>query len=239
MNSPVGVAFTLDGDPDYIYVGYNPTSYPSDLTAPNAYDNHVALLVGNDMAAASLVVVPDDSFARVAGTLTYQMPYIVGLNGFTNAVAPVFRHAIPVAGTGGTDVLRARPLVLLPRTVLDLALRTQGAGRFTILGFHTDIITPFAAGTPAEQAPIAPLEECFRLMVLDAAGGGGPVVQLAAVTTANPIAQQALQRHRHSVTSLLLGRLGVGGPGLSNAAFNVGVAAIQTAMTDTNADQLE
>ena len=127
--------------------------------------------------------------------------------------------------------------MVLPRPLLSLLLRAQPGGSFTILGFYTGVIAVYEAGTAEQQLMIAPIADWFRLMVLDTAGGAS-VLEVAGIAAAGPRAQQALQRHRNNVAGALLTRLGVGGAALSTAAFNVGVTAIETAMTETNDAQL-
>jgi hypothetical protein len=238
VNTPVGCAFTLTGETGHIYVGYQPTAYPSDITAPNVYDGQVAMLIGNDLTVASMVVVPDVAFARCGDTNCYDLPYLAGVHGYGLVGGAAFRHAIPAGGAPGTGNLRSRPIMLLPRPVLVTALTTQPNGHFTILGFYNSIIAPYVAGTAAEQALIGPVAEWFRLMVMDT-GAGASVLGSAATVSAAPIVQQALQRHRNSIAGALLSRLGVGGPALSTAAFNAGVNTIGVNMTDNNDAQLQ
>ena len=53
VNSPSFYAFALAGDADHIYIGQNPTFFPNDLTRASAYDDTVAMLVGNNLEGCS------------------------------------------------------------------------------------------------------------------------------------------------------------------------------------------
>ena len=184
VNSPVGCAFVLTGEETHIYVVYQPTAYPDDITAPNVYDGQIAMLVGNDLAVASMVVVPDVAFARCNDTNCYELPFLTGASGHGHAGGAVFRHAIPAGGVPSTGNLRSRPMMLLPREILTLALTTQPDGHFSILGFYNTIMAPYAGGTAAKQALIAPVAEWLRLMVLNAGVGGNSVVGTTTTSSA-------------------------------------------------------
>ena len=65
--SPVVLAFTIQGAEDYVYIGHSPTTFPQDLADPCTYDNRVAVLVGNDLASASSVVLPATAWQCTGG----------------------------------------------------------------------------------------------------------------------------------------------------------------------------
>ena len=46
--SPAVLAFTLDSEPDHIYVGHSPTFYPADLSHAAPFDDQLVVLVGDD-----------------------------------------------------------------------------------------------------------------------------------------------------------------------------------------------
>ncbi len=132
VNSPVGLAFVLAGDPDHVYVGYEPMLYPGDLTAATVYDNQVAVLVGNDLDAASLLSLPPDAFGRCNDTHCQSLDYLRGAEGFAHPAAAVFRHAIPGVGDPDVTDLRDRRAMLLPRAFLIEVLGTAPAGCLTL-----------------------------------------------------------------------------------------------------------
>ena len=65
-HSPTVLCFMLNGDPDHIHVGYNPTLFPEDPTNTTPYDGKVMVLVGDDFTSATPIVLPATAFSNSA-----------------------------------------------------------------------------------------------------------------------------------------------------------------------------
>ena len=69
-------------------------------------------------------------------------------------------------------------------------------------------------------------------------GAGDGVLQSTSAASRLPPHQQALHRHRTSLYTAALFKLGVGDPGLTVAAYEAGVIRVETAMRENNVDHL-
>ena len=70
--SPTVVAFMMAGDKDNIYLGYQPTLYPTDVSNATAFDKRVVLLVGNNLDSAVTVCIaepPSAGWPRLLPTI--------------------------------------------------------------------------------------------------------------------------------------------------------------------------
>ncbi len=235
---PITVAFVTDSDLDGIYVAHSLSVYPVDINSPTALDGLLVGLLGDRPASAVPVVFPAAFFAVTAAAAANTLAELKGANGHGAAV-PVFRTGPFASGDANTDDLVARPVMVLPPDLSALALRTApNDGRYTLLGFLNTFIEPSLAGTPAAQARIAPLLEWWRLASTDLAAGATGVSQ-PLLNTAAPNVQAKLSAWAARVSGGQLSRLGGGGPGLTNAAFNLGVSTIQTTLRENLQSTLE
>jgi hypothetical protein len=130
--------------------------------------------------------------------------------------------------------------MLLPTEHAALALTTSPTdGRYSLLGFfNTFLQAPLASADAAVVNAIEPLANWWRLASTDTAAGATAVSSaLHAVTT--PREQARLAAWASRVKQGQLARIGVGGPGLSNAAFAHGVAELKTTLEATHIASLE
>ena len=82
-HSPTVVAFMLNADPTKIYIGHSPTRFPADMIEATPFDDHVMVLVGDDLDEASPVVIPAEAFTRSGEYGFYNKTYIKGVSGHT------------------------------------------------------------------------------------------------------------------------------------------------------------
>ena len=126
--TPTVLAFTVAGDEDYVYVGYNPTLYPADITSVSTIDNHLVLMVGNDLQTSIPVVLPHDAFGRTAENLCSTTAVITGPAGHA-AGPPEHCDGPHIAGVADTNALRARRAMLMPRSLAPAILLGAVNGR--------------------------------------------------------------------------------------------------------------
>ena len=67
QHTPTILAFVLDNNLDYIYVGHTPTVYPADPTEAMPFDNHMGILVGRTDAIVTPVVLPPAATFKCTG----------------------------------------------------------------------------------------------------------------------------------------------------------------------------
>ena len=63
-HSPIVLAFQLSADRDNIYIGYNPTLFPADPHNATPLDNHVHVMIGDDIETAMGMVLEANTFGR-------------------------------------------------------------------------------------------------------------------------------------------------------------------------------
>ena len=231
VRSPVAMAFIIDGEADRVYIGHTPTVFPADISNPSGYDGLVTVLVGDDDAAVIPVVLPTAAFGRRTDVRCLRIDAIVGPGGFGAAAAPVIHQGPHPAGTADTDQLRARNVALLPSGVAAEAVEHASNGSYTLPAFYARFLAPAVAAGGANLVLMTPLLEWFRVACTMTTVAGADAFSLGLTPEHMPglAAHGGLHRWVNRTRALSMARLGVGGPGLTNAAFNAGV----TAMTDT------
>ena len=65
QHSPVVLALSLKSDPEQVYIAHSPTLVPADPMETTPYDDNVLVLVGDNLASAAPLVLPQASFTRV------------------------------------------------------------------------------------------------------------------------------------------------------------------------------
>jgi hypothetical protein len=112
-------------------------------------------------------------------------------------------------------------------------------GHYSLVGFFNTFILPYATSAdPVVITSITPLANWWRLASTNNAGGNSIVS--SALTVVNiPPEQSRLNTWASTVKDAQMARLGVGGPGLSNAAFPHGVGELRKTMTDTHEERLD
>jgi hypothetical protein len=237
--TPVVVAFVSDTECDYIYVAHSFTLFPGDVTDPTPMDNLAVALIGDRLDHAVPVVLPQPFFSVCPTAAAYNVGIIQGAIGHGAAPA-VFRHGPHALGDPDTNDLRARRALLLPPHLAGLALRSAPAdGRFTLLHFfNTFLQATLASGDAAAIAALEPVTQWWRLASTNTAGGAS-VVSSPLLAVTSPRAQSRLNAWASRVKNDQMSRIGIGGPGLSNAAFAQGVNVLTTTMEATHRASLE
>ena len=229
-NSPLVVVFTIQGEENYIHVGHSLSVYPQDLGMPTAFDNKVIALVGNDLASAVPIVFPADSWTRTAAFRASTQAFITGPAMYGAGPPAVLRSGPHAGGAADTDEIRVRRTLILPPTasVAVLAGICNGALHPERLLQHSH--RPIVAGGVAADAALwAPVVEWWRGASTDTAAG---TTQTAAnmILDPSPVNFGRLMAWTNRTKAHMLRNAGVGGPGLTTAAFNQGVADLQGTM---------
>ena len=238
IRSPVVLGFVLEGDPNYIHVAHSPQYYNPDPLSTTAFDEHIMVLVGNDLNTAIPFVISNTSFSRPAGVLALDTATITGAQGF-GATPKVLRTGPHVAGTPNTSNVRSRRVLLLPYTAGPRLLSTRNDGRYGLEEFYNAFLQPGLAD--AAEAPLwAPVEEWFRLAVTNT-GVDATLLGIAPVTSVVPAQNQALnafaERRRLGIRAVA-GVLAPPVMGLTDATFNAGMASLRTSISDSRDAQI-
>ena len=102
-HSPVCLAFVLEDDLDRIYIGHSPFRIPGVPGSPMNFDEHVCVLVGNDLQSAIPVILPPSFLSLTNAANCYSTDYMTGANGHGTAAGPVYRFGTQPNGTVGTN----------------------------------------------------------------------------------------------------------------------------------------
>ena len=228
--SPTMLAFVLEGDEDHIHVGYNPTFYPAEIGHATPYDNLTVVFVGNNLATATPVVLPNDAHGRINNTRCKTVTHITGAQG--HGAAPAAVRAGPwAAAEADTNEIRARRAFLLPADRVGDALTVQASGRYTFQAFHHTFLQDGLASADGDvQAAHAPLSDWYRCASTNN-NTDHSVLAIAPVSSALPHNNLALTTYVEGVRRAELAKLGQGGPGLSTAAFQAGITDLQNTMS--------
>ena len=237
VRSPTVVAFVLASDPDLIHVGHSCTRYPANISKPSAVDDQFIVLVGDREDSCEPIAIDDDGFSRGAATRCHSVDEIRGNQGHA-ATPAVLRRASPAGGTAGSAELRWRPVMLLPFEIAGDALSLQPEGSCTLPGFYTSFLeTPLASGDAATVARFTPLRDWWRT-ACTVNSGGDRINDVDTVDPANPRERGQLNTWVTSVKRDAMARIGIGGPTLTDAAFQAGVTDITNQLA-TNATSIQ
>jgi len=145
---------------------------------------------------------------------------------------PVFRFARLAAGTADTDELRVRKAMLIPSSLAHTFLQASPSGRLSMLAFYHLLVPELDSGDADRVATVEPLFNWYRVSCMaTGAGADHSPLEITPTTSALPLVNLALQDHATRIRDQQLARLGVGGPALSSAAFQAGVAQLNQTMT--------
>ena len=164
QHSPTVVGFQLDGDQDHIYIGYNPTFFPTDPTSTTPFDDHVMIFIGNNLNDAMPMVFEDAGFTRTAGHTIYNSAYMTGANGHAAPGGAVYRFDTQAGGAADCDDnVRVRPIMLMPKTIASLCLTNSPNGRYTLRSFRENILNPeLASADIARTTPATDVATWWR-----------------------------------------------------------------------------
>ena len=237
QRSSMVLAFVVQGDEDCIHVGHSMSKYPASIGSATPFDNHHVVLVGNDLTSSVPVVLPFEAFER---TPDLRCPTWDLLTGPTmhGANPPVWRSGPHAAGTADVTEYRVRRAMILPAYLSARALTQVPEGRYTLLQFRTLLLEPeITHADVVRRGSIVPLREWYRACCTDNAAGSS--VRVAPITTAAPIITGKLNRWCHRAVKSHLDALGSAGPGVTTAAFNAGILALQETLNSTTRESLQ
>ena len=227
--APLCFVLHIDGDPDYLYVAHSLTDYPSIIGDTSPYDDHVVMLVGNDLTSATPVVLPRSVFQRVHGLHAYNQAYIEGANGLTNPTGAVSRFDRVAAATNDTTEVSVRRFGLVPPYLNTAALSTSATGQYSFPAFYANFIGPELTAGGDRAAAVEHLAYFYQAAMMKTTGSDNSAVVVTPATSGSPVHNRALASCVSKIRENHMMHLGVGGPNLSNAVFRVGVQNI----TDT------
>jgi hypothetical protein len=137
------------------------------------------------------------------------------------------------------NTLRARRAVLLPPTFAATAVSFRDNARLTLPAFYLQfVLGKHDLATAAEAQQWSHVAQWFRLASTDS-NAGDSVVRVAPVEPPTPPTRMALTNFAARRIKELLGQVGFGGPGLTNAAFQAGVDLLRGTMTDNQTAYVE
>ena len=233
VNSPVAIAFQLAGDCDHVYLGHTLSFYPNDPLNASAFDDHVLVLLGNDLTTALPLALNVNAFTKAGPLAGYNRAYITGANGHAHAAAPVYRFAHTAVGTADTDEIRVRKALLIPANLSPDFLQAAPNGRLTLLGFYNLLVPEIDSADAGRVQRAGYMFNWFRAACMGtAADADASPIEVTPAASLLPLENHALQAYSTRVREQQLHRLGVGGPGLTTAAFNAGVQRISQTLTD-------
>jgi hypothetical protein len=165
---------------------------------------------------------------------------MTGVNGHGTAGGAVVRFDHQTSGTQKTDDYRARRVMVLPPDEPSDFLSCNPSGIYKLQNFYNFFLQPHvASAVPATRAKWEPVEQWWRAACMNQNGSTESKVRVTGTSSALPAASQALNACTVRITDQVLARVGVGGPQLSNAAFNNGVQRLKTVLNSNAQQQLQ
>ena len=127
--------------------------------------------------------------------------------------------------------MRARRATLLPPAAAREIISGSANSTYTLPGFWNTHVSP---GLTSRLAAVGfPVAEWFRLVSTND-NASNFVMGLDPVHSPSPMVTQHLNTSLASHCTIILNRAGIGGPGLTNATFNSGIASLTNTL-DNNA----
>ena len=184
------------------------------------------------------VILADNGLTRKTGHTVRTADYIRGNNGHL-ATPPVLTFRRVASGTADTDDVNVRPIMLLPPEAAHAFVSRRPDWRFTLRNFYEEFINLPMGGTDvAMQNMYRPIQTWWRAAcMVNAAGECTNAV--SAATPALPLDRQDVTSWASRHKKAIMERLGIGGPGLTNATFTRGMADLQMVVRDTTRERLE
>ena len=237
IRSPTAVLFVNGNDAEHLYVTHSPTVHPAHPGNATPFDNLMILLQGNTSDQVLPLCFGALSGARINATRCKRTADITADLG---AAPPVFMTGPHGAAVADTDQVSVRTMMVLPPSVAGRVLAAAPQGRFTRVGFLTNLLAPGLADANADVVAMwRPVEEWFRVACTQ---GGAPVAcvtAVAPVTSVVPLEIMALNSWCSTVKERLQHQAGIGGPGLTNHTFNAGVTTLRDTLNDNATARLQ
>ena len=217
-------------------MAHAPSVYPADPSNATPFDNLLVMLQGSNSDMALPVCFPNTVGTRIVDTRCLRSANILAS---LSAAPPVLMEGPHAAGTADTDLVSTRAMMLLPPSSAGEVLAAAPRGRFSRIGFLNNILTPKLSSSDADVVAMwRPVESWFRVASTQNTAGAC-VTEVDPTTSAVPVEIMALSAWGTSIKDRLMAQAGVGGPGLTNLAFNAGVASLQQTMNQNAANRLQ
>jgi hypothetical protein len=180
----VAVCFTIQVDPDNIYVCHSPTIFPGNPANATPFHNHCVVLLGDNIDGATPQALPNNCFTRrVVPAHTHA--HMIGAQ-CHNAAPPVFRAGPHGADAANTNKVEVRSVFLLDPTNTPAYVGYMDTGVYFLLGFYNKLIKADAtSGVPDQEACIAPLLNWYQAACTND-NAGESVIAVNPVTSALP-----------------------------------------------------
>jgi hypothetical protein len=183
------------------------------------------------------VVLPAEAFGRTGDIRAANIATIVGATGH-GAAPTVYRTGPHVAGPT-VNQLRVRRAILLPPSFAATAVSYRDDGRLTLAAFYAQFVLNKHDSAVAAKAQMwSHVAQWFRLALTDN-NANESVVHVVPVEPPTPPVRMSLTNFTTQRIRDLLGKVGFGGPGLTNAAFQAGIDLLRGSMTNNQDAYLE
>jgi hypothetical protein len=196
--------------------------------------------VGDDVASAAPILLPNHSFSRTADLTVYNTAHMTGVNGHGTAGGAVVRFDHQASGTQNTDDYPTRRVMVLPPDESADFLSRNPTDIYELQNFYNFFLQPHvASAVPATLAKWEPVKQWWRAACMNQNGLTESKVRVTGTSSALLAASQALNACTARITDQVLARVGVGGPQLSNAAFNTGAQRLETVLNNNAQQRLQ
>ena len=176
------------------------------------------VLVGSNLATVVPYALPAAAFSRLNDNRAHTSAHLAGP--LCHAAAPrVTRTGPHAAGTADTDDYRVRPVFVIPPQWSEAVVRDHPSGRCALPPFFPSYIAPGLADANANvQARAVFVKQWWHQACTNAAGGHN-WVRITPLAARHAGDQLLLNQHVAHVKGAILTVAGMGGPGLTTAAF--------------------
>jgi hypothetical protein len=241
QRSPITVAFILEGDPDHVQVGHTLTAFSNDPLRASPYNNHVIAFVGDNLSStAPVLLLPNNSFACTADLTVFSTAHMTGVNRHGTPGGAVLRFDYQASGTQNTDDYRTHQVMVLPCDESADFLSCNPSGIYELQNFYNFFLQPHvASAVPGIRAKWEPVEQWWRAACMNQNGSNKSKLRVTGTSSALPAAVQALNGCTARIIDQALARVGVGGPQLSNTAFNTGVKHLESVLNNNAQHRLQ
>jgi hypothetical protein len=135
--------------------------------------------------------------------------------------------------------IRVRRAVLLPPSFAATAVSYRNDGCLTLAAFYAQfVLSKHDSGVAAEAQMWSHMAQWFRLALTNN-NTNDSVIRVVPVEPATPPVRMSLTNFTSQRIRDLLGKIGFGGPGLTNVAFQAGINLLRGSMTDNTDAYLE
>ena len=134
--------------------------FPADPLSNTAFDNHVVVLIGNSLAEAVPVVLPEDTFARTNDIYCTNVATITGAAGHA-AAPPVYLSGPHNNATATATQIQVQRTFVFPTAMVNTALTTVADGCYTLPLFHATFLQAELAAGGARADAVEEMRDFF------------------------------------------------------------------------------